>query len=62
MANNPLSIPARLVQTLVAGTVIKRRTDANGQKHLLLRWVGAAGEQHEVWYPARDIKLDREEA
>lgn len=52
--------PAQLVQVVFTGEIIARRRDQAGNREFLFRWAGAAGDQHEVWYPESAIKTLKE--
>lgn len=52
--------PAQLVQVVFNGEIIARRRDQAGKPEYLFRWAGAAGDQHEVWYPEAQIKILKE--
>lgn len=51
--------PASLVQKLVNGTVIAKRTNKNtGEKEFLFKWIGYEGEIHKIWYPESKLKFE----
>lgn len=57
--STPINRSAVVVQRMIACQVVAKRIDPLNQRwEYLARWVGEAGDLHEVWYPETLIKLE----